>query len=398
MAFFYQIGLFLLACVFIPHALYQWLRHGKYGSNWRQRLGWDLPPDPPVDKKKIWVHAVSVGELKAVVSLIELLHDESTHWIVSCVTETGFAEAKRSLKVPHTFIYMPFDFKGVVRSVLRRWKPSLILISETDFWYNFLAQAKELHIPVSLVNGKISARSTKRLSWVPFFAHGLLNNIDLFCLQDEQYRQRFAQLGVPNEKMVVTGNLKWDITPPQNSEQPSDWGIDSSTFVIVVGSTHHNEEQKILASLKLHKNMKVLLVPRHPERFEGVRALVNQYDSAQVTLVDQMGILGKLYHLAGVVILGGSFVPGIGGHNIIEASQCGVPVLFGPYMDNQQDMVRRVLDAKAGVQCPLESLQSEVYHFFQNGDYRKAMGFAGKALSEELRGAVARTVVELSKI
>lgn len=405
MALFYQIGLIILAILFFPRALYQRLRYGKYASSWRQRFGWGLPPTPPSDKKKIWVHAVSVGEMKAVMPLIHQLHNDSTHWIISCVTETGHAEASHSLKVPHTLVYMPADFRGTVRRILHLWRPNAILISETDLWFNFLSEAKGMKIPIALVNGKISERSAKRLRWVPFFTYPLLHTISLFCLQDQQYADRFMRLGVDRSKCTVTGNLKWDIAPPPNEDDDKlreEWGIDPNAFVVVVGSTHHDEEKGILIALKsfvqAHEEVHILIVPRHPERFSSVKSTIAENGSNQVTLVDRMGVLARLYRIADIVILGGSFVPGIGGHNIIEASQCGVPVLFGPYMENQREMVKHVLEAAAGEQCSLERLSEAVEKLYRDKDSCNTMGDAGAKLSMHLRGATERTAQALKEI
>lgn len=402
---FYGIGLFLLALFMLPKFLYQCIFHKKYRRNWKQRFGFSVPHDIPAGKTIIWVHAVSVGEAKAIIPLIKKLHRDDIHWVFSSTTETGFDEVARSLKLPVTQLFMPLDFKWIIKPLMKQVNPSLILISETDLWFNFLSEAKDNNIPVALVNGKISERSANRLSKVPFFTRDLLDLIDLYCVQSKVYAERFEKLGVSRDKIFVTGNLKWDqvIRPLADPlEFRKQWRIEQSDRVLVLGSTHPAEEQLILDRLVpvLHKHpsWKLLVVPRHPERFESVRALIANYNSPQLILIDQMGILTDCYQIAELVILGGSFVPGVGGHNILEPSQVSVGVLFGPHMHNQEDMVYHVLDAHAGFQLPLESVPLIVDRLIKNQEEAQALGAAGKQLHAQLVGAADRTEQHLKRL
>jgi 3-deoxy-D-manno-octulosonic-acid transferase len=403
--FFYGIGLFTLAVFMLPKFIYQCLVHKKYRNSWLQRFGIDIPDTFPKDKTIIWVHAVSVGEAKAVIPLIRKLHRDHIHWVISSTTETGYQEVKRSLDLPATQLYMPLDFGWIIRPILRQIRPALILISETDLWLNFLDEAKELRIPTALVNGKISIRSAARLKQVPFFTNDLLGSIDIYCVQDETYAVRFKELGVPQSKIHVTGNLKWDQTIQLLANPAafrSERGLTPEDNVLVIGSTHPKEEElileRIMPIIQKHPSWKVLVVPRHPERFESVRQLLRNYPAEQVSLVDQMGILTHCYQIAKLAILGGSFVPDVGGHNILEPCQVGVAVIFGPHMHNQEQMVEHVYNAKAGLQLSLESLGSIVDYLIKNPQEIIEMGALGRNLHFELLGAADRTVKVLKPL
>lgn len=393
---FYGIGLFLLALITLPKFLYQCIFFKKYRRSWKQRFGFDVAENIPQDKINIWVHAVSVGEAKAIIPLIQKMHNDSIHWIFSSTTETGFDEVKRSLNVPHTQLYMPLDFNWIIRPLMRRVNPKLILISETDLWLNFLSAAKEQGGQIALVNGKISERSANRLQKVPFFAEPLLSMIDTFCVQDAHYADRFKSLGVPEEKITITGNLKWDQTIRPLRDPVAfrrQWGIQPDDRVLVLGSTHPGEEKLVLEQLlpiiQKRPNWKLLVVPRHPERFAAVKQLTEQMQSDQIVLINRMGILTDCYQIADLVILGGSFVPGIGGHNILEPCQVGVGVFFGPFMHNQEEMVKLVLGAKAGAQVDIShigvAIEEAISH---DGD----LGSAGLKLASKLVGASERTI------
>lgn len=397
--FFYSIGLSILALATLPLFAYQYVFHKKYRKSWKQRFGFCDIPEMPNGKTKIWVHAVSVGEAKAVIPLIKQMHRDDIHWIFSSLTETGFDEVKRSLNGSVTQLFLPFDFKTIIRPIVQKIKPDLVLICETDLWYNFLSSAHELNIPIALVNGKISERSFKRLKKVPFFADRLLGLIARFCVQSEVYAQRFEKLGVNPSKIAVTGNLKWDqeIRPLQDPAQfRKDWGIHSDEKVIVIGSTHPGEEQllinQLMPVLGSDPKLKLLVVPRHPERFESVRELIQKVNSPQIKLVDRMGILTDCYQIAHLVILGGSFVPGIGGHNILEPCQAGAGVLFGPYMHNQEDMVKLVLEASAGFQIDIASVHSSVDLLLSNPSVLDLVKASGKLLAKNLTGASQKTI------
>jgi 3-deoxy-D-manno-octulosonic-acid transferase len=182
--------------------------------------------------------------------------------------------------------------------------------------------------------------------------------MDLLCAQNSEYASRISSL-CPTAPITITGNLKLSIpTKKLNEEEKETWrkklGIAQGEKVITIGSTHENEEALILANLKT--SAKILIVPRHPERFAKVKKFIQDLNNPQIIVVDQMGVLTTCYQLSELAIVGGSFQPGVGGHNIFEPIQAGIPVIFGPYMETQKELVQLILGAKAGIQTPAENL------------------------------------------
>ena len=341
--------------------------------------------------------------------------------LISSTTETGHAEAQKSLNFADFHVYLPFDFSWVIRPIIRRVRPNLVLLCETDFWYNFLDAAKRVGAKTALVNGKISERSLGRFRQFRFLAKPIFALIDLFCLQSERYRQRFLQLNIPSKKMIVTGNIKLDGNcSPLTDNELETWrkkmGLTPQTPVIVAGSTHHPEEEILLDALEvLSKNLpalKLILVPRHPERFSEVTALLqnkalpfirfshieNANGSEKIILMDTMGLLRTCYQLADVAFVGGSFTKKVGGHNILEPSWYGKPVVFGPEMHTQLDLVDFMKEFQAGVQVPKEMLTETLQHFLSSKTSAQKIGAAGLALVQAMQGATARTFEALNLI
>ncbi len=410
------------AVAMIPKMIYMRVMHGKYKICLWQRLGLGFPKNFYSEKKTVWIHAVSVGETKAVAKLISGIKAQypDAFYIISNGTETGHEEAKKLMPFLDYFFFMPFDFSWISQPIVRRFKPDLVLISETDLWYHFLQEAKEGGASIALINGKISERSHKRSLSLPFFTKRLYALIDRFCLQSNEYAERFASLGVPKEKIRVTGNLKLDhqavaMQEDQKYILKQKLGLGAYHEVLVIGSTHSPEEKHLLKALeplwKEFSNLKVLLVPRHPERFDKVAKLLKELNISfqrytqesndphtKVTLVDTMGMLQQCYQMGDLAIVGGSFFKDVGGHNILEPIRVGVPVLFGPYMHGQKELEHLVIEAEAGVQLPLEQLTKVVKSLLKDSNERKRMGEAGKHMLTDLLGAVERTEVALEPL
>lgn len=320
---------------------YQRLFRGKCRNSLWQRLGFRFPliekGRGEGGRRLIWIHAVSVGETKAVAAIAKKLRerDPAVLLVVSSITETGHAEAQRSLPFADFHVFLPLDVSWIIGPIVSRVAPDVVLIGETDLWYQFMRAAKRAGAFVALVNGKLSHRSAERLRKVPFFARPLLGQLDLFCLQSAAYLQRFAKLGVAPNKLVVTGNTKFSSAPEvlaaaQLSLLRDRLGVAAQTPVVVAGSTHAGEEQIILEAMesvwKEFPAALLLLVPRHPERFDTVAALLDSrgiryrrwslLDSQQrdegrgsVILVDAMGVLMCCYQLATIAIVGGQLNP-----------------------------------------------------------------------------------------
>lgn len=415
----YEFALFVIALAAIPKFLYQMIFKGKYRGSLLKRFGGSFPIIKKGKRPLIWVHAVSLGETKAVAALVKNIKQDYKNPLIvfSTITETGYVEACRTIQADY-HVYLPFDFGWVIKSIVKRTAPDLVVLCESDLWYNFLNSSKQAGAKIVLVNGKLSVKSKERFVRFPFFARRLFSLIDLFCVQSKLYGARFKEVGVPDEKIVVTGNMKFDgdysRLPSQQLEAwRSELGILPKDPVLVIGSTHHPEETLFLDALqpvwKSLPDLKVLFVPRHPERFSDVAALLQKADidfrrlseknqtqrNCPVILIDAMGLLRKCYQLADVAIVAGSYTPKVGGHNILEPSWYGVPVVFGPHMYSQPDLLDLVTEYAAGSQVGIEDLSSELIGLFKDPERRKAIGRGGLRLAADVHGATSKTLAEI---
>ncbi len=361
-----------------------------------QRLG--LQSYPPLKKKGtplIWIHAVSVGEAKAAATFLHKLRGEYPHAtiIVSSVTETGHEEAKRSLKDADLHLFLPFDFSFSIRRVLQAFPIELLFFIETDLWYNFIRLAKKQGAKVFLVSGKISQRSANRYRLGSFFSKKLFFLFDRICCQSEPFKERFVTAGAPLEKLCVTGNLKFDLASCHIPEKEKlrwrkQFSTSASDRFVTIASTHAKEEEGILASLSefltARKEVRLFLAPRHPERFSSVAKLLAEKGFSyttlsclekdkQIILIDRLGFLPICFSLSRLAILGGSFVDKIGGHNIFEPISYQIPVLFGPFMFAQEEMVGHVLKQSCGAQISLSDLGPSVARYFDDTSWAERL-------------------------
>jgi 3-deoxy-D-manno-octulosonic-acid transferase len=369
------ISIFLLIPVVFYH-LYRSVSRGRPPAL-SERFGF-IPEDALQKLTKrpvIWLHAVSVGESIAARPLLKALHGRyPDHAIlVSNTTETGRGVASGFSEID-LCIYFPFDFLSAVRRTLDLVQPAVVVIMETEIWPNFTREARRREIPVILANGRISDRSFNgylRFSW--FFRHAL----ELFsrlCMQTDVDSQRITAIGAPADKVITTGNLKYDVPFRQISADESRqlrnrYSIPNDSVVITAASTHAGEEQHVINAyqtlLKSCSDLFLVLVPRHPERSTEVAALLERcgipfrrrttlnetelLPKSTVLLVDTVGEMMNLYGLSDIAFVGGSLVP-TGGHNLLEPASLGVPCLFGPHMSNFREIAALVLQYEAGIQ------------------------------------------------
>lgn len=419
----YNLVLFVLAVIAFPVVLYRVIVKKKYRTSIWQRFGFGFPIIEKGNRPLIWIHAVSVGETKGIANLARIIKNEWDNPIllVSSITETGHAEAKRSLPFADYHVYLPIDFPFIIGPIMRRIRPDYVILTESEFWFNFLRGAKKVRAKTALVNGKISVRSLERFKKYRRFHQALFSMIDYYCVQSDLYASRFKELDIPENKITVTGNLKYD---EADDFLPKDllleWkrclGIADDQLVLVLGSTHDPEEKLIFNTMievwKKIPNVTVIVAPRHPERFPEVRNILDQlqipyvaYSQKEsrkgyekVVLIDSMGLLRKCYQIADVALVAGSYTPRVGGHSIIEPCHYGIPVIYGPYMHTQQDMVDLVQKYQAGLQVPPEGLYEALTKLLSNADEREKLGDAGMKMIKNLHGITKKTEKSLREI
>jgi 3-deoxy-D-manno-octulosonic-acid transferase len=404
----YELALYVLGLCAIPKLAYERIRYGKYKHFFQKRSGNAFKGIEKGSKPLVWIHAVSVGETRAIAPLAKKLYDSpmKPDILITNITETGHEEAKRSLPFALCHRLFPLDFSWIVRPIVRKLKPDIVILCETDIWFNFLDESKKNGAKIFLANGKISEKSYRRFKYFPRFAKRLLSLFDEAYVQSEEYGQRFEELGLPKERIMIAGNIKLDTVVPKEDPEFLKVFIGSSPL-LVAGSTHRGEEEIILNTYKMlqqeHPQLKLAIVPRHPERFDDVAALIQskglslmryssgQDTTAQVCLVDKMGLLNLCYAKSKVAIVCGSFVPGIGGHNIFEPAYYKKPLLFGPYMHNQNDFVALLASKKAGIQTSSDQLISEVDRLLKSPQECIERGENGFKILQNSQGATQKT-------
>jgi len=447
----YSLLMGLAAILLTPYWLVQGIRHKKYLANLNGRLGLSLPAlgKLPAERKgALWLHAVSVGEVLAGVTLAKRLKEEFPErpLVVSTTTITGQSLAKERMAFADAVIYFPLDWQFCVRRVLATVKPALIVVLETEIWPNFLRVASDHNIPVLFVSGRISDRSFARSqSWLSLFGFYLrpfwkdaLGRAAGFWMQSERDAERVKALGAPAANVRVGGNLKYDLELPKNTPL-ADWlegevARDGRRPVIVAGSVVATEEPLALIAFGVlqgeHRKALLVLAPRKPERFDAAAQFIE--DSHQkwikrsglrvaspsgpnakgsetaiasdvtVLLLDSIGELASLYRLADGVFVGGSLVES-GGHNILEPAAFGKVPVFGESMENFAEMAERFVTAEAALQVASpEDAGVSWIELLRNPERNRKMGETARRLVEESRGATERAVTairgELDKV
>ena len=413
------LALFLL--VTLPYWLVQMMRHGKYRAGLRQRLG-SVPPRLTVNDKKrtIWVHAVSVGEVVASSAVVEALQREFPNHriLVSTTTGTGQKLAAHRFGAENVF-HFPLDFNFAIRPYLAALHPELVVVAETEFWPNFLNLAKRGGARIGVINCRISDRSLPGYKRFRFWLPKVLDNVDLFLAQTEEDRRRLIEIGAPQSRISVAGNLKFDVAPPAAPAIVASirGSLDETGAgpVLVCGSTLEDEEGALLSAfsniLANHPKAVMILAPRHPERFAAVAKLVEKLGfrmlrrslwsgeslAGSVFLADTIGELAALYSLATVAFVGGSLVPR-GGHNILEPALYGVPVVTGNHYENFRDIVNYFRERNAVRVVGVAELPLVFMELIENRDARETLGRNALAALESQRGATVRTVDALVEL
>jgi 3-deoxy-D-manno-octulosonic-acid transferase len=420
MYFTYTFCLFVGLLVSSPWYL---IRSRRYISTLKSRLGYLNIPDL---KRSIWVHAVSVGEVRAVGKLLKSLRRQypGQPLVLSTITPTGQQLARETAGLADHVFYFPFDFPGSIRRTLARIDPDLVIIAETEIWPNFLRRCRHRKIKVIMVNGRISDRSFPRYRWIRHWLKTVLNDYSMLGMQSEVDRERIESLGAGREKVRVFGNLKYDalsgvqplesnLTHILNSSQPL-W-IAASTTAVGTANPANEEEQVLAAFATLRQNhprLKLLLAPRHPERFSAVERLVfargfrcarrsNSNGShpdlfTDVLLLDTIGELASTFPHASVVFMGGTLVPR-GGHNILEPAAASRAIVFGPHMENFREIASQFLEADAAIQVrDANELATAVSRLLTDAAATTTLGENARRIVERNTGATERVMAFLS--
>ena len=352
----------VVGILYLPILLYEMVVLGKNRRGWGQRFGRIGPMDPA--RRRIWVHAVSLGEMNATPRLVEMLQqrEKDVDIVFSTTTDTGFARGVELYGADRVFRF-PLDLSFIVERAMRAIAPSMIVLVELEVWYNLVRSAERRDVPVVVINGRFTSRSARRLSYLGPIARSMFRKLAWVGVQDETIADRFKAMGVPPNRVDVTSSLKWDTAQIHDSVEGAEelaeaLGIEASRALWVCGSTGPGEETIILDAYRMLLNTsksrppRLAIVPRKPERFDEVARLIraagfecvrrserageaaaSSVSSSTVILGDTMGELRKFYSLASVVFVGRSLVA-MGGSDPIEAAALGRPILSGPHMEN----------------------------------------------------------------
>jgi len=399
----------VLLCVSLPAVLARLLwrsrRDRRYRQRWAERFGRvGVSPSPGT----VWLHAVSVGEVRAAEPVIRALRQNrpAIPLHITTVTPSGAELVRRLFGDTVTLSYLPYDLPGTVSRFLHRVQPVLALVMETELWPNLFHACHKRGIPLCLLNARLSDRSFRRYRRLPGLVRATLRKASLIAAQGEQDAQRFRELGAGAGTVHRAGNLKFEAAA--DLSRPEDRRLRSrQRFVWLAASTHAGEEQQVLDAFSQVADVLLVLVPRHPERAGRVRALCigrgfstallseGGDDDAQVLVGDTLGELPSLFAGADVAFLGGSLVPH-GGHNPLEAAAAGVPVVTGPAVSNFEDIYRLMTEAGAArLIRDADELALSIRAWLDDEEARRRAGEAGRQVVERNRGALARTMALL---
>jgi 3-deoxy-D-manno-octulosonic-acid transferase len=403
----------------LPYQFVSALVRGGPRARLRERLGM-ASGGAPVAPGGLWIHAVSVGEVRLALLLLVAVRERHPGLPVTVTTgtPTGRALAERGVpgtSPPDRVAFLPIDRRGPMGRFLERIRPAALLLVETEIWPNLLRLCAERGVPVSFVNGRISPRSFPRYRRVRWFLRRCLGDVTLFAMQSEEDAERIRALGAPPERVRVTGNMKFDLPLPRSAAGPAArerLGIPADRPLFVAGSTAPGEERAAAEALRALRRIDprtlLVLAPRHPEDFAAAETRliaaglrVARYSGpfpgreTDAVLVDAMGVLPDLYAAADLVFVGGSLVSR-GGQNPLEPASLGRPVLFGPDMENFADAARALVAAGGGfVVRDGGDLGRQAARLLADAGARRAAGEAARRAVESGRGALPRTLAFL---
>jgi 3-deoxy-D-manno-octulosonic-acid transferase len=429
----YSVLLTLGVVALLPRFALDALRHGKYAAGFRERMG-RLPPfSVPEGGHVIWLHCVSVGETQAARPLVRaLLAEFPTHnLVVSTTTQTGQRVAREVFGSSAALVfYFPFDWAWSVRRALRAIRPSVVVVMETELWPRFFRECRARRVPVALVNGRISEKSFRRYRRIEGFIRRVVGDLSLAIMQSAEDAERIRALGLAPDRIRISGNIKFDADAVPGEQALTDqlrarFSCQDGRPLVVAASTHAPEERLLLEAFRRLRDAhtgdspRLLIAPRHPERFSEVASHIAAAGlvwarrsapprvgdaGAEVILLDSIGELRAVYPLAEIVFVGGSIAP-VGGHNVLEPAAAARCIITGAHTSNFTAVVRALLDRGALLQLPEISdaaapdvLAHALREFLDDDEKRRTMGERALTALDENRGAAARTVAMLAPL
>lgn len=426
----YNLLIHLGTILLLPFLIFKLLTTKKYRRGVKERLG-NIPfsiRQKLKEKRPIWLHAVSVGEVNASLPLIKVIKERypALDIVVSTVTETGNNTAKDKIKETDNIIFFPFDHPWIIKRVIEDLNPRLFITIETEIWPNFLRFLYTKNIPSVILNGRISNRSFKKYKIVGFFIKRVLSYLSFFGMQTEKDAERIVMLGAKKEKVKVLGNMKFDqalmlISNEDKENKSGSLDLLKNEKIMIAGSTHPGEEKKILDVFRNIKteipSLVLIIAPRHLERVGEIESLIKRdgfqpirktsltnklhkafTDKNNILILDTLGELSKFYSISTLIFVGGSLVPKIGGHNILEPIIYKRPVFFGPYMDNFLEIARVIKEIGGGIQINSETeFISKAKELLKNKERFKELGERAYKAIEENQGSVLKSLEILEK-
>lgn len=414
----YSVIFYLLTPLILARLLYRAVKAPAYRLRWAERFGFvPLSGGKPV----IWLHAVSVGETLAAVPLVKALQEKypNHRLTLTCMTPTGSERIKAAFGDSVDHCYAPYDMPDSVVRFLNRVKPKILIIMETELWPNTIAACHKRNIPVLLANARLSEKSAAAYRRIAPLVRPMLAGLTTVAAQHKDDGARFTDLGLAETALSITGNIKFDlsldnITRGKAQALLTEWRGVSERPILLAASTHRGEDEIILQAFKKIKdrinNPLLVLVPRHPERFNQVAELCgatgfsvakrssgDSPGNADILLGDTMGELMCFFGACDIAFVGGSLVP-TGGHNMIEPAAWGVPVLSGPHLFNFSEASQLLLNGGAMQICQsADQMAEQVVELIQNQAQRDEMGGAAQRIAEANRGALDRLLSLIDK-
>jgi len=423
----YSVATLIALVALSPYFLYQALRHKKYVDSLGQRLGY-LPVALNLDgEASIWIHAVSVGEVLSTRPVLEELRKRypSLRLFLSTTTRSGQQIAQRSITDVDGIFFFPFDWPFTVRRTLSIVRPKLFVMVENEIWPTMLRECRRRGVKTIVINGRISARSFPRYRLIRPFFKRVLADIDRFCVQGEETASRLVSLGAERSRLTITGSLKFDAldATPLPGRGPARvlrfFRMSPNRPVLIAGSTMRGEDESVIRAFNRVRttpggaNALLVIAARHPERFDEVERLckseglatvrrselpIDAEPRADAVILDTIGELAHLYQIATAVFVGGSLVPA-GGHNILEPALYGKSIIFGPHMENFNEIAETFLTNRAAIQVhnPRE-LETAIVGLLADPVRRARLGAAARALIDTNRGAKDRTLAVIADL